>query len=287
MIRELGARHPFLMRSLAGLFTLLTLTGSFLGTGQLITRWKTKGKPASRVTHVQLTPGSNLHLADELNISTEFVVIVTSENCLPCAMSGRFHTELSRRAEVRHLPLVIILPEFSKMKNVPGLHGEIHKVNLGSVGIVQAPTVMIISGNGKIIDMWVGRMTPYEEEVALSRISGEYVKKSSYLKGDISEAAWERLKGGYEGTLLDIRTRKQFAEDHRANAINIPTDELQMRPRHEIDQSKPMIIDYSEITESMCRLAADVLSIQGFDAVALLDPGIADSHCRVPGGKSK
>ncbi len=57
-------------------------------------------------------------------------------------------------------------------------------------------------------------------------------------------------------TVLDVRTRADFARAHHDGAINIPFDELPVRGRIELDKSRPVVIDCSRVENAICRLAA-------------------------------
>jgi rhodanese-related sulfurtransferase len=70
-------------------------------------------------------------------------------------------------------------------------------------------------------------------------------------------------------TLLDIRERADFKRGHREGAVNIPRDELAVRGWIEIDRSRPVVIDCSQVETAQCQQAARML-IRGPKPVRVL-----------------
>jgi rhodanese-related sulfurtransferase len=56
--------------------------------------------------------------------------------------------------------------------------------------------------------------------------------------------------------MLDVRERADFRRGHRAGAVNIPADELNVRGWIEIDRSRPVVIDCSQTETPRCQIAA-------------------------------
>ena len=57
-------------------------------------------------------------------------------------------------------------------------------------------------------------------------------------------------------TVLDVRTRADFARAHHDGAINIPYTELPVRGGIELDKSRPVVVDCSRVENYVCRFAA-------------------------------
>jgi len=70
-------------------------------------------------------------------------------------------------------------------------------------------------------------------------------------------------------TLLDIRERADFKRGHREGAVNIARDELAVRGWIEIDRSRPVVIDCSQVETAQCQQAARML-IRGPKPVRVL-----------------
>ena len=206
------------------------------------------------------------------------VVLATAEACTPCELSRRFDETLFKEAIARGVRVAVLIPDTDKNQPSFDKRVRVQRVNFRSVGVFKHPTLLIVDALGKITDLWAGRMTEREEERALARVAGN-PKASPYAQGDIAEAAWVQLEPRYNGILLDVRERKDFARYHRQSAANIPVDEVEIRSRHELDQTKPVVIDCTSTPEARCRVASEILSIQGFESVAVLNPGSVAPQC--------
>jgi thiol-disulfide isomerase/thioredoxin len=95
----------------------------------------------------------------------------------------------------------------------------------------------------------------------------------------------EQLRQSNDVTLLDIRSREDFAEGHLDGAINIPQEELEQRMAHEVDPSKPVLLyctyykkcetDYrNKGVLTSCTLALFMIKSHGFNQTALITEDI-------------
>lgn len=76
---------------------------------------------------------------------------------------------------------------------------------------------------------------------------------------EIGERALRQLLATARPIVLDIRERDEFKRGHREGAINIPRDELAVRSWIELDRTRPVVIDCSQIDTPLCRQAANTL----------------------------
>ncbi len=260
------------------------LLGIFMVSYHLMERQRRNNPEVVRLRRVQLERGVTFDEPDELRIRKRTVIVAVSELCMACESSRPFHLEVVRRAKDLRLRLIMLVPESSQLLNLWGDGVEVRKVPFEKLGIMKPPTLMIVDAEGKITDLWAGRMTTHEEQIALSRLSGA-LDPLPYLDGNLSEAAWLHLKDHYGGVLLDLREREDFVVNHSKNAINIPLDELESRARHELDQTKPIVIDCTRVVEAKCRIARAILAMEGFESVATLNLGLMASQCLVGVGQ--
>jgi TonB family protein len=76
---------------------------------------------------------------------------------------------------------------------------------------------------------------------------------------EIGEADLAKLTATSKPTILDVRERADFKRRHREGAISIPDDELSVRGWIEIDRTRPVVIDCSDLETMRCHNAADRL----------------------------
>jgi rhodanese-related sulfurtransferase len=89
---------------------------------------------------------------------------------------------------------------------------------------------------------------------------------------EIDEDQLRQMPPAARPLLLDVRNRDDFARDHRPGAINVPTDEVYVRARAELDVSKAVVVDCSQGEPSWCRMGARRLLERGFTQVTILIP---------------
>ncbi len=77
--------------------------------------------------------------------------------------------------------------------------------------------------------------------------------------------------------VLDVRTRREFARGHLANALNIPLQEIQRRV-HELQGKKEEILLIYCATGNRSTVASKLLLDQGFTRIYNLRTGIYDWH---------
>jgi hypothetical protein len=108
--------------------------------------------------------------------SNENVVLALSNKCHFCTESAPFYQrltgELAQRKGVR---VIAVFPqEVDQAKQyLSGLGIQIENVkraSLDSIGVSGTPTLMIVDGNGKIKQAWMGRLTSEREAEVLNRV---------------------------------------------------------------------------------------------------------------------
>ena len=79
-----------------------------------------------------------------------------------------------------------------------------------------------------------------------------------------------------EITLIDIRERDEFRNEHIPSAINIPFDEVEVRAEDELSKSSHIVLYYFKCGEEnmISAIASSSLKNLGFKNVTVLDGGI-------------
>ena len=79
-----------------------------------------------------------------------------------------------------------------------------------------------------------------------------------------------------EITLIDIRERHEFRNEHIPSAINIPFDEVEVRAEDELSKSSHIILYYFKCGDenTISAIASSSLTNLGFRNVTVLDGGI-------------
>lgn len=155
-----------------------------------------------------------------------------------------------------------------------------------TLGITGTPTALLVDEHGVVLAEWNGLLSS-SEEADLAAHLGVDPHMVSHTVGELHEmlpndVSGEVLTGELSAiiarhqaaTVLDVRERKDFDEDHLSGAVNIPADELQMRAAHELSRKVPLLLYCSFSPQcagsgvgTLCTRAEYVLNRQGFTGV--------------------
>ena len=126
------------------------------------------------------------------------------------------------------------------------------------LGLLVIPTLLIADHTGTVSDILVGEPAPELGATFISRLVGESsvppVNNSNYAE-EIDTATLAQRARQHPVTVLDIRSRQDFAAAHWPGALNIPQDELQTRADQELDPTTPIILDCHRAESLQCRVA--------------------------------
>lgn len=115
--------------------------------------------------------------------------------------------------------------------------------------------------------MWVGKFSPLEEKVLISKLKLEDTRPPG--EWSIDEANLERKIANKEQlVLLDVREREVYGVDHRDGAKNIPLDELPVRAQNELPMDQTIVVYATDPSEA--DKAYSILDVQGFARVLIL-----------------
>ncbi len=201
------------------------------------------------------------------------VILVVSRTCSYCARSKQFHQRLIAESKRLSLPVILDLPETrgaeSYIKTLANGAPVKLRSDKGFLGVPMTPTLLIVNSEGVITDMWTGLMTSDEEAMAFQRL-GQGDQTTDFFKGSLSESQIGRMLEQPDVTLLDIRDRDSFGQNHRSRSVNIPFDELEVRARHELNQRALLVVDCESGVETPCDAADTILRERGFHKIAYL-----------------
>ena len=140
------------------------------------------------------------------------------------------------------------------------------------------PTLLLVNETGIVTNMWVGALTPEEEETVLAMVGDPMAADVSSSSGDlfpaaISELELNRLKAGSHVTVIDQRERTEAASGARPDSVNIPIREWASRMPAEFLPTDVLVVDCTYVTSLDCQGAAVTLkNLVGFDNVYRLQP---------------
>ena len=109
------------------------------------------------------------------------LVLVLKKGCRYCAESAPFYQRLVREtAAQKGVRLVAVLPEevnegkqYLSSLNVPV--DEVRQAELGALGVQGTPTLILVNGQGEVVESWVGKLPAAQETEVLRRIGEKTV----------------------------------------------------------------------------------------------------------------
>jgi rhodanese-related sulfurtransferase len=229
-----------------------------------------------------LSPGQRIVIpgVDFSNQARTLAIAVQAGDPWSEASAG-FHKELLSLALRQGTPAIVLSQAEPEAQSPPFYGSNAIRVDFASLHVVKVPTIFMINRAGIVSDVWAGQVARFEHGLIRNAVKG-IASASPYVSGRLDEQAAGVLDRG-DGRLvfLDVRERGAYQKRHRRRSLNIPLDELEIRSRHELDQSKAIIIDCTYTYSGECEIAKKILSIQGFVSVAVMNAGaMATPGCR-------
>jgi len=101
-------------------------------------------------------------------------------------------------------------------------------VDIGSIGIRELPSVLIVDSAGRELGLWSGPLSSADERSIRLQVQNLLLERTAKLGPTTSEVAALINSAGDYG-IVDARSRAEFRLLHINGAVNIPLDELEIR----------------------------------------------------------
>lgn len=205
--------------------------------------------------------------------SEKTILLALKRDCRYCSESADLYRRLAEGLANRtDTKLIGLLPE--NETNGPVYFDElrlpirdIHYVSLSSLGIRDVPSLVTVDRNGRVTDIWVGKLSPRKELDLFKKLNLPNTRPTSDWLMD-EEKLRVRIASREPLVILDIRDRAAFAKRHKQEARNIPLDELTVRAVNELPIEQTVVISGND--ESDTDLAYTILDTQGFTNIMIL-----------------
>jgi len=246
----------------------------------LTARFTHRAGPAriSSETRTRIAVGTKIAITGAVfdNAQKPSLVVVTNDNCRFCMASRQFHHDVIATARARGMRVFVLAPDmrrqaafFTALDALPDERREWRDL---SVSVLGTPTVAIARSDGTVTKVWVGQLDPDQETTLRQEISQPAAVKS---------VATPRLPSAQSAIVVDVRERDEYQAEHQKAAVNIPLGEVELRARFELQTTREVTIDCSNLTKGKCQLARIVFNDAGFDHVSTLGEGKYVQSCRV------
>lgn len=120
--------------------------------------------------------GTTLPLNHDWTQSDKTLLFVLSETCRFCDESAPFYRQLITQFSGRqNVQFVAVFPQKieSAKKHLSQLGvsiAEVKQASPSSLGLSATPTLILVDTSGKVIDSWVGKLSPDDESKVIARI---------------------------------------------------------------------------------------------------------------------
>ncbi|HEX6717149.1 MAG TPA: hypothetical protein VF088_08550 [Pyrinomonadaceae bacterium] len=158
----------------AALIAIVLIRNYLLPTPQKQVTTDNASKQLTANSTRSLLPGTKLSLPDvEWPHTDHTVVLALSTTCHFCTESAAFYQQLLKKRG--NVPIIAVLPqaisESKKYLDQLNLHfDDTKQINLESIGIEGTPTLIVLDGNGAVIESWVGKLSDTEQSNVLRRV---------------------------------------------------------------------------------------------------------------------
>jgi hypothetical protein len=196
-----------------------------------------------------LQPGQKVSFAGVDWRHDRTLVVFADAACAVCQQSVELYRSLgeSTKTAPNALRLLVLAPserleQARQWLAAKQVHADVIELDEPSWrGFVITPTTFIVNRAGIISDIAIGRLTTTEADQLSERFklgTGPAVDKTPR---EVSRAVCDGIRDP-DGQLLDIRTREAFTADDNRRGRNIPFNELALRARAELVQSRRLVI---------------------------------------------
>lgn len=224
------------------------------------------------------------------------LVFALSTGCHFCTASAPFYQRLLKTQGAGKWHAIAVLPQSVESAraymsergyNIP----QVVQLDLSRLGITATPTLLLVDSTGTLEQEWVGQLGPTDENDVAEHLGVGKLPESS-VDASRNEATLDpyspfatadqflKVMGNKHAlNVVDVRDRPVFAVGHIETAVNIPTDELEMRAPHELLEAPTFLYcNFQAACEARgvttrCSLSMEILKNAGFSDVHVIrDP---------------
>lgn len=110
--------------------------------------------------------------------SKQTLVLILSKTCHYCTESVPFYQRLMKDGNTQVVAVTsqTVSEGREYLKNIGLTTGEVRQGNPGSIGVVGAPTLVLVNNEGIVINVWSGKLSPEQEEEVLNQLRANSAK---------------------------------------------------------------------------------------------------------------
>lgn len=104
------------------------------------------------------------------------LLLVLSDGCHFCSESAGFYQQLAQeRAKHDDLRVVALLPQDTDkgrayLDKLRVVVDDVKQTPISAVGVIGTPTLILVDGNGTVVESWLGKLPPEKEKEVLNRL---------------------------------------------------------------------------------------------------------------------
>lgn len=248
-------------------------------------------------TQVQVpTVGARVPLDADWTKHSDTVIVAIQTDCAFCDASMPFYDTLVRHRPASSYGIIIVTPlppqagrALLAAHKIPVEDVDVRQAPLASLRVGSTPTLMLVGSDGRIKRAWVGQLPEYREREVLSLLGVSSLSSVTPDSTAFSIAKWPLSNQQPPApivTVIDTRSRKDYAAEHVQGSLNIPIDELSVRLPHELlsdaeavvicaEQASCPVVVTTSVAESKCGALMTSLKELGFTRLTLFQGPLA------------
>lgn len=133
--------------------------------------------PTNQQVRVQPTVGAEVNLS---NVNWEqqpkTLVLVLQTGCHFCNESAPFYKRIIESVQNKNVKLIAVFPTDSEKSKIHlndlGINNiEVRRSSLEGLQVSGTPTLILVNEKGKVMDYWVGKLSPTKEDEVINKLS--------------------------------------------------------------------------------------------------------------------
>ncbi len=273
-------RHSIMLNRILNV-ALVIVAVAFVG---LLIQKYYRQKAVARDVGPPVARGMKLPSLNINQSATEQVLLLAlSSQCHFCSESAPLYRRITQEISGKQIRVVALLPQSvdEGREYLRGLQvsvDDVRQVDLRALGIFTTPTVLLLDRDGTVDDVWVGKLSTNMEFSLLDRIRNN-AQRVRLVDTDYPHILASELRDALADrkpfTIVDVDSREEFEGEHIPGAINIPSDELEMRAEDELRSAAHIVLYCRCPSDAVAIGALDQLNNSDFKNVSVLRGGLA------------